>query len=185
MCNKNSPSNIRAGTLTLAPAWAEGADRSAELAAAIREAGDFELYFGVPETEERLSALSIARPMFYNIIDGNGSFVGYLGFHPEDDAYETEIYILSAYRRRGYAKKALSAAVRAAFNGDIEGIKDIRRIVSSVRTENTASHALMKSAGFAEDRHIPFFMSLCVSETDEECQPILIVFYYITKEMLN
>lgn len=167
------------------PAWLDGNDRSAELAAAIHEAGDFEMYFGIPESKLFLDMLSIARPMFYNILDKNGSFIGYIGFRREDSDYEFEIYILAPYRRQGYAKEVLSAAIKAAFDGNIDGMNECERIVASVRVENTASHALMKSTGFAENKEIAFCMQVFLDKPKENNRPIQLKHYYITKEMFT
>lgn len=112
---------LKTKRLVLKPAWLN--DRSAEFAEAIHRAGDFELYFGIPESKLYLNMLSISRPMFFNVLDRkNGSFIGYIGFHREDSGYEVEVYILAPYRRYGYAKEALTAAIKAVFDGNLDGI---------------------------------------------------------------
>lgn len=176
---------IKTENLLLQPAWLDGNNHSAELADAIEEAGDFELYFGIPKSKLFLDMLSITQPMFYNILDKNGSFVGYIGLHQDGADYEFEIYILAPYRRQGYAKEALSAAIRTAFNGGIEGMGECERIVASVRVENTASHALMKSVGFAENKEIAFCMQVFLDKPKENNRPIQLKHYYITKEMFT
>lgn len=183
---------IKTENLLLQPAWLDGNDRSAEFAAAIHQAGEFELYFGFPETKYFLDELFIARPMYHNILDKNGSFIGYIGFHPEDTGYEFEIYILTPYRKKGYAKEALYAAIRAVFNGDIDGMEKCERIIAAVRVENTVSQALVKSVGFAEDKDIPFCLGVFLTDSEnnytiqlEDNCTIQLVFYYLTKEMFT
>ncbi len=177
--------SIYAHDLLLQPTWLDGNDRSAELAAAIHEAGDFELYFGIPESKLFLDMLSIVQPMFYNILDKDGRFIGYIGFHQESSDHELEIYILAPYRKKGHAKEALSAAIMAAFNGNIDGMDKCERIVASVRVENTASHALMKSVGFAENNEIAFCMQVFHEKNNKNDRQLRLVSYYMTKEMFT
>lgn len=173
---------LKTKRLVLEPAWLN--DHSAEFAEAIHQAGDFELYFGIPESKLYLNMLSISRPMFFNILDKkNGSFIGYIGFHREGSGYEFEIYILAPYRRCGYAKEALTTTINAFFNDDIDGIENCNRIVSSVRLENTASHALMKSLGFLENTEIVFCTQTLITE-QQDTRVLKLKYYYITKEML-
>ncbi len=172
--------------VVLQPAWLEGNDKSRVLVDAIHEAGDFELFYGVPENEENLSKVSIAKPMFYNILYYD-HFVGYIGFHKVDSAYEVEIYVLQRYRRLGFAKAAINAALRAAFDGDICGMEAVDRIVSSVRADNTSSIELMKRVGFTEDKtksSLQLFLSNDISESDDEseCYFLPLSFFYITRE---
>ena len=71
-------------------------DKSKELVQAIHEAGEFEWYFGVEETEQRLKDASIRRKWFYNIFDRERNFVGYLGFHQDGDDYGGYWWLRSA-----------------------------------------------------------------------------------------
>ncbi len=174
---------LRTKRLILQPAWLKGNDRSAEFAEAIHRAGDFQLYFGIPEPKLFLDMLFISRPMYFNILDKNGRFIGYIGFHREDSGYEFEVYILAPYRRCGYAKETLAAAIKAAFDGNIDGIDNCNRVISSVRLENTASHALMKSLGFLENTEIAFCMQTLITE-QQDTRMLQLKYYYITKEML-
>ena len=174
---------IRTARLAIEPAFIE--DRSKELAEAIHLADEFEWYFGIEETFERLKELSIKRKMFYNIFDAERHFIGYVGFHREEDAYEIEMYILKQFRKNGYAKESLVAMLDEAFNGRIPGTKleDFSKIISSVRIENHASRKLMESCGFEENKEIGFCLLYYVADFDDELgNPIQLVHYYITRE---
>ena len=159
-------------------------DKSKELVQAIHEAGEFEWYFGVEETEQRLKDASIRRKWFYNIFDRERNFVGYLGFHQDGDDYEIEIYIIKEFRRRGYARECLKVMMREVFEGNIidTSEEDIARIVSSVRKENMPSRALMESCGFEQNKDVADFCILFqVSLDDEQLgEPIFLAHYCIT-----
>lgn len=60
----------------------------------LKAAGDFELFYGINETEDRYNEIDLQRPLFFSI-KKNGEFIGYIGFHGNDDALEPEIYSLS------------------------------------------------------------------------------------------
>lgn len=161
-------------------------DKSKELMHAIHEADEFEWYFGVEETEQRLMEASIRRKWFYNIFDRERNFVGYLGFHRDGDDYEIEIYIIKEFRQRGYARESLKAMMREAFAGNVMDTskEDITRIVSSVRKENMPSRALMESCGFEPNKDVADFCILFqVSLDDDQLgEPIFLAHYCITRE---
>ena len=115
-------------------------DKSKELVQAIHEAGEFEWYFGVEETEQRLKDASIRRKWFYNIFDRERNFVGYLGFHQDGDDYEIEIYIIKEFRRRGYARECLKVMMREVFEGNIidTSEEDIANLVYFLATDKAS-----------------------------------------------
>ena len=175
--------------LLLEPAICD--DSSRELAEAIHKAGEFEWYFGVTETPERLRELSIKRKLFYNIFDSDRNFIGYVGFHKDEQWYEVEIYIIKKYRRRGYAKESLTAILLEAFNGRIEGVTEVEfgKVTASVRKENHASRALMESCGFQQNKEIGLSLLFPTDNEEDEEQElgkfIDLVHYFITKEMFE
>ncbi|MBP3622425.1 MAG: GNAT family N-acetyltransferase [Lachnospiraceae bacterium] len=163
-------------------------DKSKDIANAIHKAGEFEWFYGIKETKERLEMISINCKCFYNIFDREGKFLGYVGFSPEGEDYEVEIYIIKKYRRRGYATECLNRMIREAFLGSIEDIQDknFTKIVSSVRKENIPSCALMEKCGFENSKAVA---DLCVlfhmmpdEEPDKMGAPIFMKHYCITRE---
>lgn len=161
-------------------------DRSLEFARAIHSAGEFEWYFGIEETPERLIELKINKKGFYNILDMGGNFIGYVGVRYKDPEPEIEIYIIEEYRRNGYAKEALRVMLTKAFDEGFDGI-DIQKLISSVRKENLPSQKLMESCGFEQNKDIGFCMLVFFSEESDEpiSQPVELVHYYITREMFE
>lgn len=62
---------------------------------ALKEAGDFELYFGIHETEDKYDEIDFRwRPLYYSI-QMKGKNIGYTGFHGYDNSLEPEIYIFN------------------------------------------------------------------------------------------
>ncbi|MBR3834453.1 MAG: GNAT family N-acetyltransferase [Lachnospiraceae bacterium] len=163
-------------------------DKSGELANAIHEADEFEWYYGIEETEERLKQININFKGFYNIFDLENIFIGYVGFSREDEDYEIEIYILKEFRGLGYGKECLMTMLKEAFEGNIEDTvkEDFSRIISSVKVENVPSRSLMESCGFLENKEKG---DLCIlfriPDDDEDValgKPIYLAHYYITRE---
>lgn len=175
---------IETERLVIEPAFI--VDKSKEFAKAIYEAGEFEWYFGLEETNERLKEISIKRKGYYNIFDKMKNFIGYLGFYRQDGDYEIEIYILKEYRRKGYAEESLKVMLGEAFEGNIIGTRkeDFTRIVSSVRKENLPSRMLLEKCGFEPNQEIAeFCMLFHISPEDDELgKPIILANYYITRD---
>lgn len=141
-----------------------------EFKKALKEAGDFEQYYGITESEDKYVEIDLRwRPLFYSIRI-KGQFIGYIGFHDEDNALEPEIYIFKQYRNNGYGTRVLKRFVDMAFK---EGLLKIRReesetpppvysfkremvfpekLVSTVRVENEFSKKMMSSCGFHENK---------------------------------
>ena len=141
-----------------------------EFKKALKEAGDFEQYFGITESEDKYVEIDFRwRPLYYSI-KIKGQFIGYIGFHDEDNALEPEIYIFKQYRNNGYGTRVLKRFVDMAFK---EGLLKIRReesetpppvysfkremvfpekLVSTVRVENEFSKKMMSSCGFHENK---------------------------------
>lgn len=141
-----------------------------EFKKALKEAGDFEQYYGITESEDKYVEIDLRwRQLFYSIRI-KGQFIGYIGFHDEDNALEPEIYIFKQYRNNGYGTRVLKRFVDMAFK---EGLLKIRReesetpppvysfkremvfpekLVSTVRVENEFSKKMMSSCGFHENK---------------------------------
>lgn len=158
-----------------------------EFKKALKEAGDFEQYFGITESEDKYVEIDLRwRPLYYSI-KIKGQFIGYIGFHDEDNALEPEIYIFKQYRNNGYGTRVLKRFVDMAFK---EGLLKIRReesetpppvysfkremvftekLVSTVRLENEFSKKMMSSCGFHENKEkIAEFLLFMENEGTEQ-----------------
>ena len=157
-------------------------DKTKEFLQAIREAKEFEWYYGMRETEENLNEVNISRERFYNIFDQDGNFIGYIGFSMEYKYYALELYIIKAYRRKGYAYESMMAIIKEAFEGNIPRMEKTRlsKIVSTIRKENEPSRLLMEKCGFEPEEKTS---TICIvfPEADFD-NPIFVVKYFITKE---
>jgi len=174
---------IKTERLIIEPVLLE--DKSKELAKAIHEADEFEWYFGIKETEERLKELSINEEGFYNIFDSDKNFIGYVGFYKDTEFYNVEIYVLKSFRKNGYAKECLIAMMEEFFSGRVAGTAkyDISKIVSSVRKENIVSQRLLKACGFEENKEMDSCLLFYIEDLDDELgEPIQLAHYHITRE---
>lgn len=176
--------------LLIDPKWHTGVD--VRIREEIHNSGEFEFYFGVKETPERLSEISINRELFYSIYEEKSSnLLGYLGFTPiENDSLEVEIYIFKGYRKKGYATEALSCILQKIFGSELfverESIREgiiTERIVSTVRRENVASQKMMEKLGFKRNENMAIGFSMMVNPEDEnEMSFFEIVEYVLEKE---
>lgn len=161
-------------------------DRSSEFATAIRDAQEFEWYYGVKETPEIYSEIKINRKGYYNIFDEAHRFIGYVGVHYEDEEPEVELYILKAFRKQGFAKEVLLTILSHAFNTGING-KKLTKIAASVRSENTAAIKLMEGCSFKRNTAVAFCMKVffCEEKDDPIGEVLDVVDYFITEKMFE
>lgn len=153
-------------------------DRTKEMFSEISAANEIEAYFGIPTKEE---IFSIKFPGFFNIYH-NEQYIGYVALHRDNnktDDYEAEIYIITRYRRQGFAEEALKALIGAAFCGDIIGKVD--RITSSVKQENAPSRALMLKIGFVQEKECVCF----VVNEHQKFVALELVQFYLTRELFT
>lgn len=171
-----------------------------EFKKALKEAGDFEQYYGITESEDKYVEIDLRwRPLFYSI-KIKGQFIGYIGFHDEDNALEPEIYIFKQYRNNGYGTRVLKRFVDMAFK---EGLLKIRReesetpppvysfkremvfpekLVSTVRVENEFSKKMMSACGFHENKEKIAEFLLFMDDEGTEQGFVQICEFTITKD---
>ena len=161
-----------------------------EFKRALKEAGDFENYYGIEETEDKYDEIDIQRPLFYSI-KNYGNFIGYIGFHGEDAALEPEIYIFKQYRNKGYGTRVLKRFVDIIFSDGLiktsgeEGEKETvlpDKLVSDVRVENEYSKKMMLACGFRENKEAAATYRLIIDENDSEVGFVEVSEFEITKE---
>ena len=89
----------------------------------LKEAGDFEEYYGFDGTEDAYEAINLRRPMFYSI-KKKDCFIGYIGFwfHEDENKLEPEIYIFRQYRNKGYGTRVLNKFIDMAFKDGLPKI---------------------------------------------------------------
>jgi [ribosomal protein S5]-alanine N-acetyltransferase len=80
-----------------------------------------------------------------------GYLIGQICLRPDKDVSEIAVgYGLdAAFWRKGYGREALEAVVTHGFNE-----KSLKRIVATVRRENTPSRALLERCGFVQEADI-------------------------------
>ena len=167
---------------------------------ALKEAGDFEQYYGIQETEDKYDEIDLRwRPLFYSI-QMKGENIGYIGFHGEDNELEPEIYIFEPYRNKGYGTRVLKRFIDMAFK---EGLVKIWRektenpppfysfmketvfpemLVSTVRVENEYSRKMMIACGFRKSRKVAAKFLTFVNDEDSETGFVQVSEFEITKE---
>lgn len=167
---------------------------------ALKEAGDFEQYYGIQETEDKYDEIDLRwRPLFYSI-QMKGKNIGYIGFHGEDNELEPEIYIFEPYRNKGYGTRVLKRFIDMAFK---EGLVKIWRektenppqfysfmketvfpemLVSTVRAENEYSRKMMIACGFHKSRKVAAKFLTFVNDEDSETGFVQVSEFEITKE---
>ena len=153
---------------------------------AIKEAGDFELYYGIPETEDEYDEIDFnGLPLFYSI-QIKAKNIGYIGFHGGDSGLVLEIYMFKPYRNKGYGTCVLKRFVDIAFKEGL--VKKWRKktenppplyvfeketvlpeqLIAIVRVENEYSRKMMLACGFQEKQEpVAEFITASSVETSE------------------
>lgn len=140
--------------LKLTPEWNEFIDL--KIQEEIHNSGEFEFYFGIRETEERLKKLTINEELFYSIYQStDDKLIGYLGISERLDSWEPEIYIFRKFRNHGYGAEALTALLHEFFSGKLVLFENGKKktiqagsVEATVRSENIVSQRMMEKVGF-------------------------------------
>lgn len=189
---KNKNKECITTRLKLTPQWNELIDL--KIQEEIHHSGEFEFYFGIQETEERLKKLTINDELFYSIYQRtDDKLIGYLGISERLDSWEPEIYIFREFRNHGYGAEALTALLHEVFFGKLvvfeKGKKktiQIDSVEATVRRENIVSQRMLEKVGFVKNEEVVEWLAF-VSEdeltgADSDFMPI--VSYSLTKQKL-
>lgn len=189
---KNKNKECITTRLKLTPQWNELIDL--KIQEEIYHSGEFEFYFGIQETEERLKKLTINDELFYSIYQRtDDKLIGYLGISERLDSWEPEIYIFREFRNHGYGAEALTALLHEVFFGKLvvfeKGKKktiQIDSVEATVRRENIVSQRMLEKVGFVKKEEVVEWLAF-VSEdeltgADSDFMPI--VSYSLTKQKL-
>lgn len=175
--------------LRITPEWSEEID--IRIREEIHVANEFEFYFGVTETLERLKEVSINRELYFSIyLKESNQLIGYLGFSENGDAWEPEIYIFKGHRGKGYGTEALKGMLYELLTEGLvvkmDGKKEnvvTERVVSTVRVENIASQRMMEKLGFQKLEKVACcFAGYINPEKEEDSSIFEIVEYAMTKQ---
>ena len=180
---KNKNKECITTRLKLTPQWNELIDL--KIQEEIHHSGEFEFYFGIQETEERLKKLTINDELFYSIYQRtDDKLIGYLGISERLDSWEPEIYIFREFRNHGYGAEALTALLHEVFFGKLvvfeKGKKktiQIDSVEATVRRENIVSQRMLEKVGFVKKEEVVEWLAF-VSEdeltgADSDFMPIV------------
>ena len=191
MERKNINEDCYTKHLRLTGEWDESVD--AKIRKEIHRAGEFELYFGVPETPERLMQFTTNQEQFFSIYEREtGAYIGYLGLFEHGEQWELEIYIFQQYRNQGYGTEALYGILFSFFAGLLSIDKSDRieriqpeEIEATVRKENMASCRMLEKIGFRKDESLVGWLVIYPDEEDDDnYSKISIARYTLTKQEL-
>ena len=178
--------------LKLTPEWNEFIDT--KIQEEIHHSGEFEFYFGIQETEERLKKLTINEELFYSIYESaDDKLIGYMGISERFDSWEPEIYIFREFRNHGYGTEALVTLLHEFFSGKLvvfekgkEKTIQVDSVDATVRSENIVSQRMMEKVGFVKNEDVAEWLAFVsedeLIEEDSEFMPI--VSYSLTKQKL-
>lgn len=162
----------------------------------LREDGDFELFTGLPYSEENVQLMRLTGPLYFTVVLKESQImIGYVAY--QEVSGEVEFYIFKDWRRQGYGKEALTAFMGRIFAGGllVEGENGVERSVSAevlaadTLTENDAAIRFMESCGFREKQECAaIFKALIREDADNdliETAPMQAIRYFeIRKENL-
>lgn len=189
---KNKNGECITTRLKLTPEWNELIDL--KIQEEIHNSGEFEFYFGIQETKERLKKLTINEELFYSIYQStDDKLIGYLGISERFDSWEPEIYIFREFRNHGYGAEALATLLHEFFSGKLvvfeKGKKktiQVDSVEATVRSENIISQRMMEKVGFVKNEEVVEWLAFVAEDEligeDSEFMPI--VSYSLTKQKL-
>lgn len=158
----------------------------------LKKNNEFELYYGVKESEERYKEISLNRPLFWGVFANKEEEryykerIGYIGLNYDDNDFDIEIYIFKEFRRKGYAKKVLKKVIEYLKAGQIKIYDDEQQLVKAltpskiqaiVREENIASRKLLESCGFKTAEGFVISMMMFNDEISNEDEAIYCIEY--------
>lgn len=134
----------------------------------LKENGDFTTFTNLRCTRSNIERFGFDMPFFFVIEEKNSQkMIGYVGLRwvanigRETGVMECEYYIFKSYRRKGYAKEALSALCKRAFAGKLyEQVETKYQLIyrnksakpqlirALIREDNAASCSLVANCGF-------------------------------------
>ena len=135
----------------------------------LKNDGDFTMFTCLKYSKEIVEMFSLEGPFTFAIQEKvSGKMIGYIGlkweetFAGKSDVAKLEYYIFKEYRGKGYAKEAVLAICRRAFDGKLYELqetnyKNIYRkkkakfelIRASIRNDNIPSRRLVEACGFS------------------------------------
>lgn len=184
-----TPDQIKIGDIDVFPATSiHGIGLDDRFKTEIKMAGEFESYYGIPETDGIYDHIRLRKPLFY-CIKIKVNHIGYIGFNGDENALEPEIYIFMQYRNKGYGSGVLKKFVDMAFKDGL--LKENKEriipteLVSTVRVENEYSRRMMEACGFIENNEAAAIFRGVISEDGEVFDPVEVKEYYLTKEQYS
>ena len=94
----------------------------------LRNDGDFSLYTGLKLSKNNLDKFTLDRPYCFAIYEKQShKMIGMVGLHTYQEQKRMaamEWYIFKSYRKSGYAKEAVSALTKRAFNGTLAEMRE-------------------------------------------------------------
>lgn len=118
----------------------------------LREDGDFQLFCGVPFSEENLRNFSgylqrgCRRAMHRR--GAPDALLGYAGLDRQHGRYEAEFYVKRDRRGNGYGEEGLRAVCREAFSGELADRLDLEELRATTSDDNLPAKRLLEKCGF-------------------------------------
>lgn len=180
----NKLATIETERLTLLPGRTRRDD--AAFLNMLREDGDFQMFCGVPFSEENLRNFSgyLQRGCRWAMYRRGApdTLLGYVGLDRQYGRYEAEFYVKRDRRGNGYGEEGLRAVCREAFSGELADRLALKELRATTSDDNLPAKRLLEKCGFTRPEEGPVLALMLLYDSEGVGHDVAVADYVLKKD---